>query len=125
MKRTILAGVSVIALGSASLMAQGKKVSKGEAEAYNAMVTAAQSGDNDGIIKAADELITKFSDTQFKSVALMLEARAYEAKGDDDQAQVYAEQCMAADPKGFQAPLLIGESIVKHTQEHDLDKDEK
>jgi tetratricopeptide (TPR) repeat protein len=115
----------VIALGAGSLMAQGKKVSKGEADAYNAMVTAAQSGDNDGVIKAADDLVTKFSDTQFKPVALMLEARAYEAKGDDDRAQVYAEQCMAADPKGFQAPLLIGEGIVKHTKENDLDKDEK
>jgi tetratricopeptide (TPR) repeat protein len=125
MTRTILAGMTLIALGASCLLGQGKKVSKGEADAYNAMVTAAQSGDNDATIKAADELTTKFSDTQFKSVALMLEARAYQAKGDDDRAQVYAEQCMAADPKGFQAPLLVGESIVRHTRENDLDKDEK
>ena len=32
---------------------------------------------------------------------------------------------MAADPKGYQAPLLIGETIVQHTRENDLDKDEK
>lgn len=125
MTRTILAGMALIAIGAACLLGQAKKVSKGEADAYNAMVRAAQSGDNDATIKAADELTTQFADTQFKSVALMLEARAYQGKGDDDRAQVYAEQCMAADPKNYQAPLLIGESIVVHTRENDLDKDEK
>ena len=125
MTRTIFAGMALIMAGAACLLGQAKKVSKGEADAYNAMIMAAQSGDNDATIKAADDLVTKFSDTQFKSVALMLEARAYQAKGDDDRAQVYAEQCMAADPKGYQAPLLVGETIVRHTRENDLDKDEK
>lgn len=138
MTRTILTGVAAFALSAACLMAQGQapslppaqakgepKVSKGEAEAYNTMVKAAQSGDNDGVIKAADDLMTKYADTRFKPVALMLEAQAYVAKGDLDRAQVYAEQAMTADPKGYQAPLLIGESIVKQTRENDLDKDEK
>jgi tetratricopeptide (TPR) repeat protein len=125
MTRTILAGTALIALGAACLLGQGKKVTKGEADAYNAMIKAVQSGDNDATIKAADELVTKFSDTQFKSVALLLEAGAYQKKGDDDRAQVYAEQCLAADPKNYQASLLIGESIVTHTRENDLDKDEK
>lgn len=124
MIRTILSGVAAIAMTASCIMAQAK-VSKGEAEAYNAMVKAAQSGDNDAAIKAADDLVTKYSDTQFKGVALMLEAQAYKAKGDIDHAQVYAEQCMAADPKGFQAPLLIGETTVQQTRENDLDKDEK
>jgi len=117
--------MALMAIGAGCLMAQAKKVSKGEAEAYNAMVTAATSGDHDATIKAADDLITKYADTQFKATALWLEASAYEAKGDDDRAQVYAEQCLAADPKGFQAPLLIGQGIVTHTRENDLDKDEK
>jgi tetratricopeptide (TPR) repeat protein len=132
MKRTIIAGVAVCALSAACMMAQGQppaqgqpKISKGEAEAYNAMVKAAQAGDNDATIKAADDLITKYADTQFKPTALMLEAQAYVAKGDLDRAQVYGEQAIAADPKGFQAPLLVGESIVKQSKEHDLDLDEK
>jgi tetratricopeptide (TPR) repeat protein len=125
MIRTIFSGVAAIAMSASCILAQAPKVSKGEAEAYNTMIRAAQSGDNDGVIKAADDLVTKYSDTQFKATALMLEAQAYKAKGDVDHAQVYAEQCMAADPKGFQAPLLVGETIVQQTRENDLDKDEK
>ncbi len=124
MTRTIFAGAALIAFGAACLMAQKPK-SKAEAEAYNALIKAAQSGDNDATIKAADDLVTKFSDTDFKATALILEAQAYHTKGDDDRAEVYAEQCLAADPKSYQAPLLIGETIVTHTRENDLDKDEK
>jgi tetratricopeptide (TPR) repeat protein len=124
MKRTILAGL-VLALGASGLMAQLKPKSKGEADAYNAMITAAKSGDNDATIKAADDLLSKYSDTVFKVTALNMEANAYHQKGDDDHAQVYAEQVLQADPKDYQAPLLIGETIVAHTRENDLDKDEK
>ncbi len=124
MKRTILAGLA-IALGATSLMAQVTVKSKGEADAINALVNAAKSGDNDATIKAADDLITKYSDTAYKVTALNMESSAYHRKGDDDHAQVYAEQVLQADPKDYQAPLLIGETIILHTRENDLDKDEK
>lgn len=124
MKRTILAGL-VLALGATGLMAQFKPKSKGEADAYNALIKAAQSGDYDATIKAADDLISKYADTTVKASALDLEAQAYYKKGDVDHAQVYAEQVMQLDPKDYQAPLLIGETIVAHTRENDLDKEEK
>jgi tetratricopeptide (TPR) repeat protein len=124
MKRTILAGFALMTLSAACLMAQKPK-SKAELDAINAMIVAAQSNDNDATIKAADDLLTKFKDTEFKATALMLEAHAYHAKGDDDRAQIYAEQTVAADPKNYQAPILIGETIVQHTRENDLDKEEK
>ena len=124
MKRTILAGLA-IALGATGLMAQVKVKSKGEADAINALLTAAKSGDNDATIKAADDLVTKYADTGYKVTALNMESSAYHRKGDDDHAQVYAEQALVADPKDYQAPLLIGETLVAHTRENDLDKEEK
>jgi tetratricopeptide (TPR) repeat protein len=125
MKPTIFAGLAIV-LGAAGLMAQSApKLSKGEAEAYNALIKAAQTGDSDATIKAADDLITKYADTQFKATALDMEAASYRRKGDDDRAQVYAEQAIQANPKDYQAPLLIGETLVQHTRENDLDKDEK
>jgi tetratricopeptide (TPR) repeat protein len=124
MTRTIFAGIALAFLGAAILPAQKPK-SKPEVDAINAMFMAAQGGDNDGTIKAAEELMSKFKDTEFKATALLLEAQAYHAKNDDDHAQIYGEQSMAADPKGYQAPLLVGEVIVRHTRENDLDKEEK
>jgi tetratricopeptide (TPR) repeat protein len=106
-------------------MAQVTIKSKGEGEAINALINAARTGDNDATIKAADDLLSKYADTQYKVAALNMEASAYHRKGDDDHAQVYAEQVLQADPKDYQAPLLIGETLVQHTRENDLDKEEK
>jgi tetratricopeptide (TPR) repeat protein len=124
MKPTILAGLAIV-LGATGLMAQLVVKSKGESEAINALINAAKSGDNDATIKAADDLLSKYADTAYKVTALNMEASAYHRKGDDDHAQVYSEQVLQADPKDYQSPLLIGETLVQHTRENDLDKEEK
>src|SRR5581483_11080024 len=76
-------------------------------------------------IKAADDLLTKFADTQFKEMALLVEANAYQAKNDNDKALIYAEQVLGVNPKSFQAELMIGEILAGRTRENDLDKEEK
>lgn len=134
MKRTIFTGILFLVTGCSVLMAQpaqGKEQPTGprpksteEAKAVNAMIQA-QSAGPDAIIKAADDLITRFSDTEFKEVALTFEATAYQQKGDFARAEVLDENVLKINPKNMQASLQLGELIVTHTGENDLDKEEK
>jgi len=99
--------------------------SAGESQAVIALFTAAQSNNVDGIIKNAEELVTKYADTIFKEQAYYLEAAAYQQKGDADKAQIYAERVLTENPKNFQAALMVGELLAQRTRENDLDREEK
>ena len=123
MRRILVAGMAALIAGGACLMAQAPKVSRGEAAAYNAMVQAQSSPD--ALIAAAEDLLTKYADTQFKDIALALEAEAYKQKGDWAKAEIYAGRALEANPKNYQAALTAGELIVQHTRDTDLDKDDK
>jgi tetratricopeptide (TPR) repeat protein len=79
----------------------------------------------DGVIAAADDLVTKFADTEFKEIAFLLAAQAAKQKNDSAKAQVYGERVLQINPKSFQAQVLLGELIVRETRETDLDKEEK
>jgi tetratricopeptide (TPR) repeat protein len=138
MKRTILAGILIVAAGGSGMVAQkgnqkgapaqtGQQKgpvakSKAEQDAVMAMINAQNP---DQLIAAAENLLTKYADTEFQDTALFLEASAYQRKGDADKAQVYAERALAANPKNFQASLMLAESIAQHTRENDLDKEDR
>lgn len=132
MKRTILAGVLILTAGLSGLCAQQPAApaaakppsvkSKAEGEAVNAVIKA---GDPDATIKAAEDLMTKFSDTEFKEFALTMEARAYQQKGDAVQAQVFGERVLQMNPKSYTMELLVGEVIAPGIKDHDLDRDDK
>jgi len=135
MKRMILAGVMAIAAGL-TLMAQqpaqpAKPAPKGPQAKSQAELTAvqalfnAQSAGPDAVIKAADDLLSKFADTEFKEIALYVEAVAYQQKRDSVKAQIYAERVLEINPKNVQATLMVGELIAQGTHENDLDKEEK
>ena len=92
MKRMILTGL--LAIGAGAIVphragpgqpAQAKgpaPKSKAELEALQALQAAAN--DPDKAIAACENLITKFADTDFKGIALYIEADAYQRKGDLD-----------------------------------------
>lgn len=118
MKRLTVMALCLASAGA--LCAQSKKpprLSKGEIAAFNAMVQAQTPDDR---IRAADDLVTKFADTPFKSLALYQEADSYEQKNDHDKAVVYAEQAVAADPKNFDAKILIANVVAAQTRDTDL-----
>jgi tetratricopeptide (TPR) repeat protein len=127
----ILTGILAIGTGATCLLAQappaGQKgpapKSKGEVEALQALQAAG--GDPDKSIAAAENLITKFADTDFKAIALYIEADAYERKGDFNRMEIFAERVLEADPKDFRATLMLAKHYAMHTGQNDLDREEK
>lgn len=113
--------IAALLMAGTLAMAQKPKSQK-EAEAVNAIITAATP---DQKIAAAENLLSKYKDTQFKSMALQMEGEAYAQKGDGPNAIVYGDRSIEADPKNFQALLLVSSQLARMTKEFDLDKDEK
>jgi tetratricopeptide (TPR) repeat protein len=101
---------------------QPKPKSQKEAEAVMAVFNAT---DPDARIKAANELVTKFADTEFKGLALLVAAMSYQQKNDSDNMVIYAERALEADANNYQAMLMIAEALAQRTRENDLDKEEK
>jgi tetratricopeptide (TPR) repeat protein len=102
---------------------QMKAKSKAELEAWNALVAAA--GDPDKAIAAAENLITKYADSDFTATALDLEADSYQRKGDFNKMVIYAERVLEANPQDSQALLMLAKYYATHTRENDLDREEK
>jgi tetratricopeptide (TPR) repeat protein len=130
MKRSIRTATIMAAISVTALMAQqGKKgpapKSQNELKGIQAVFTASQQNNPDGVITAAEELLSKFKDTEFKDTVLMMEAQSYQQKGDKDKAIIYAERALQAKPDNFQAALMLADLTVQGTREHDLDRDEK
>ena len=125
MKRFFITGILALSVVIGGLWAQAKQPqpkSQKELDAINAMIGAQ---DPDSRIKAADELVTKFADTDFKSLAFYVKAFSYEQKGDQDKMIIFAEQTVEADPKHYMAMLMIARGLALRTREHDLDKEER
>lgn len=124
MKRTIGSLIVFGTLGAALALAQKQPQpkSQGEVEAIQAMFGAA---DADARIKAAEQLIVKYADTEFKPLALYFIAASYEQKGDVEKMIVYAERTLEADPTDFKPMLMLANGIARRTREFDLDREEK
>ena len=79
----------------------------------------------DARIAAAENLLTKFADTEFKAIALQVAAASAQQKNDFEKMVVYAERTLEADPKNYPAMLMLANGIAQRTREFDLDKEEK
>lgn len=97
---------------------------KSQAEGQ-AVMAIFQAQDPDSRIKAADELVTKFADSEFKPLALFFAAVSYQQKNDYENTIVYAERTIEADPKHYQSMLILASTIAQRTREFDLDREEK
>jgi tetratricopeptide (TPR) repeat protein len=130
-KRSFAFTLSAFALAvglCAGLYAQDKQPpgpkpkTKAEFDALNAMFGAT---DPDARIKAGEDVIANFANTEFKSIVFFTIADAYGKKNDDVKMIVYGERALEADPNNFQASLLLSQGIARKVRDNDLDKDER
>jgi tetratricopeptide (TPR) repeat protein len=96
--------------------------SQKEAQAVTAII---QAQDPDSRIKACNELVANFADSEFKPLALYFAAVSYQQKNDYEHMVVFAERAVEADPQHFQAMLMLAQAIAMRTREFDLDREEK
>lgn len=121
-KSLLLCGV--LALGLSVLWAQKppQPKSQKEVEALQGFQAAKTPDDQ---IKAIENVLTNFADTEYKIILLQTALNISTQKGDYPQLVFYGERLLEADPKnGFALVTLAGET-ARRTREYDLDKEEK
>jgi len=118
MRQVILAAVLLTAFHA---WAQKPK-SNSEIQALQAVQSATTPDER---LKAIDNVLTKFADTEFKSVLLSMALQTAQQKGDFTQTTFYAEQILEGDPKNALAEVTLALETARRTREFDLDKDEK
>jgi len=134
----ILTGIVALTAGLSGLFAQqpaapaapaapaGPKIkSPAERKAVVAIQTAMSSGDVDAVIKASEDLLTNYADSDYKEYALTMEANAYHQKRDNDNARVYAERVLQINPKSSTMELLVADIITPAIKKFDLNKDQE
>lgn len=127
-RRSFTALILAMALPIAFVYAQSastkqlKVKSQKEGEAIQAIFA---SQDPDARIAAAMNLVTKFSETDYKGLAFYLAGFSAMQKGDLANAIVYSEKSLEADPKNFGSMFQIASALAQTTKEFDLDKEEK
>ena len=129
MKKSILVAALIalvcgvlVSAAQAPTAKQPQPKSKPELEAIQAMFAAQ---DPDARIAAAENLITKYADTEFKGVALLVAAMSFQQKNDVDKMMVYAERTLEADANNYTAMLMLATAMAQRTREFDLDREEK
>jgi tetratricopeptide (TPR) repeat protein len=123
--RSILRIAAPCALAAMLAFGQAKQPqpkSKAEAEAIMAVFNAQ---DPDARIAAAEGLLQKFADTEFKSIALQIAAMSAQQKNDFEKMVLYSERTLEADPKNYSAMLMLANGLAQRTREFDLDREEK
>ena len=81
--------------------------------------------DPDSRIKACEDLIANFPDTEFKAFALQTATLSAQQKNDYDQLMLYGERTLEADPNSYTVMLAMASALAQRTREFDLDKEEK
>ena len=123
MTKTLLAITAGFTL-TAALWAQKQPQPKSQKE-VEALMAIQSAADPDARIKAAEDLLTKFADTEFKEFALQMETISYQQKNDFENMVITGERTLEANPDNVVVLITLAQSIPQRTKEFDLDKEEK
>jgi len=98
------------------------------AEEQKALQTLMQADSPDAQIAAAEAFVVHHPHSDFKPLALLGEAQAYQKKGDYDHEIVFGELALDSDPDDgtkVQALIFLANAIAAKTGEFDFDREEK
>jgi tetratricopeptide (TPR) repeat protein len=112
-------------LGAALIFAQAKQPKVKTPKEGEALMAIQNAQDPDTRLKAIDNLLVKFKDTEFKVIVLEMAADTARAKNDPETMIIYCERTLEADPKNIAALSMLAKVLAERTRENDLDKDDK
>jgi tetratricopeptide (TPR) repeat protein len=123
-KRTLLAVALGVVFTVSAAWAQKAPQPKSQKE-VEALQAIQKATGPDAQLKAIDNVLENFADTDYKVTLLQMGMQIAEQKGDFALTVTYAERTLEADPKNMLALATLALETVAHTREFDLDKDEK
>jgi tetratricopeptide (TPR) repeat protein len=111
--------------GAAAPPAAAKGPHPKSAAENDAIVAMFKETDPDKQIKDAEDLLTTYQDTDYKSQVLLIEATAYNQKRDYPKAIVAGEKSLEADPASYPTLLLLADIYSRTSKSTDLDLNDK
>jgi len=121
---TLLPLCGLLILVGSLLWAQKPPTPKSQKE-LDALKAWQAATDPDEQIKAIENVLTNFADTEFKIFLLQDALHLEQTKGDFAQVVFYGERILEVDPKNAFALVTLAGETARHTREFDLDKEEK
>ncbi len=110
---------------AAAAFAQVKQPKPKNQKELDALMAVQNATDLKARVAAIDNVLTKFADTEFKPGLLIMGAATYQQLNDNENMIIWAERALEADPKSYQAMLMLGNAYATKTKEFDLDKEDK
>ncbi len=115
----------VIMMGAALAQQPPKQPAPKSQKEVEALMAIQNAPDPDARIKAAEDLLVKFRDTEFKEFALQMETLSHQQKNDFENMMIAGERTLEVNPDNVVVLLALATAIPQRTREHDLDKEEK
>jgi tetratricopeptide (TPR) repeat protein len=118
----ILASLPVIAQQQQQQAKGPHPKNQQELEALQKAQAAMQGGDPDAQLAAIDNVLTNFTNTDFKPILYSWALQAAQQKNDYAVITTWTQRAIQNDPNDAEAYISLAESTARHTRENDLDK---